>query len=131
MKLFYTLFVLILFSGITCSCTESYGDRVKVDNIEVYFLPPVNETDAQKIGDYFVEHHLASGERQSIQISKVRNTYILKMILSIESEKDISDQAKESLKSHAKQIGNTIFDGSEVRVEITDEHFETLLKIED
>ena len=131
MRLFYIFacVTLILFTGY--SCTESYGDRIEVENLEVYYLLPVQEEDAQKLGDYFIKNNLASGERQSIQISKKKNTYVLKLILSAESEKDISEEAKESLKTHAKQIGNTIFDSSEVRVEITDEHFETLLKIED
>lgn len=131
MKLYSLLFPLITILFIYTSCTESYGDRVKIENIEVYYLPPVNESDAQKVGEYFLKYNLTSGQRQSIQLSKIRNTYILKLILSAESENDISDSAKESLKIHGKQIGNTIFDGSEVRVEITDEHFETLLKIED
>lgn len=117
-------FILLLIT----SCGESYGDRIKVEELEVYYLAPGDSTLAHQVALYFIDEGLASGERQSLQLSRGGGGYVLKMILNDPKQNKLTQEEIDLLNWHEKLIGNTIFEGAKLEIELADPHFETVIK---
>lgn len=113
------------------SCGGSYGDRIKTDDLEVYYTHSSDRGKAESVTNYFKENGLTSGERQSLQLSRQEGAYVLKLILNDSEKKELTEEEKDLLNFHEKQMGNTIFEGANFEIEIANEHFETIIKLKD
>lgn len=123
-KLFAILAAFIAFILVSCN---NYGKKVKIDDtMEVYIKgDSVNENQAKKLGAYLASLWKEAKNQKSLQLSKDRGMYVVKMVidedkLKQDSTLDVSFMALKTLPEAE------IFDNKQVKFVLTDNTFKDI-----
>lgn len=100
------------------ACQTSYGEKYKREHLEIYFEKGLKNF-AEPLADYFFDHHLVSGQAQSLQLvsSKLQEsnegTIYLKMI---DNDNNLSEIEKSELLKLEKEIREDVFLGANFEI---------------
>lgn len=116
-------FALLAFGTVLVSCND-YGRKIEVnDTVDVYIKgDSVNEEDARRLGEYITEYAGYSKNEKSLQLSKRKGTYVVKMVVGQEKLKNgsVSEENFANLKS---LLQREVFKNQPVKLTITDNNF--------
>ena len=110
--------------ALTLSACSNYGEKVVVNEGEVYYTEGISEEMAQDLGNFLVASGYFDGEPKSVQLTKDENDgYVFRMVFQ---EEAINDPQYEQLaKVFSNQISQEILNGEPVTMEFTNTTFET------
>jgi hypothetical protein len=116
------LIVITLFS----SC-NNYGKKVKINEyLEVYLKgDSVSENDAHKLGDYLASISKESTNEKSLQLSKEKGAYVVRMVID-ENKLKTDTTLNTGFMALKTLIGSEVFPGSNVNFIVTDNQFKDL-----
>lgn len=123
----------LLKAGILSICVfiitgcANYGEKMEFNRGEVYYKPPIMDSEARKLGEYLVENGFFDGTPKSIQLIKPDDTYTIRFVIKKGLEKD--DNIIDSLKQISAFVSSDIFDEEPVDVHICNNAFETISEI--
>ena len=70
-----TALIVLLFS-----CHGHYGEVVIREKVNVFYLSPATQNEAQQLADYWVEKQLTSDEVQYLQLTKHKDVMKIKLV---------------------------------------------------
>lgn len=100
------------------------GKKLTVGNGELYFVPPVTEQQAQRLGQYLVDAGFLDEEPAGVQIRKEGKYYQFRMVAKKGIELD--SVFITGLKELCKELSENVFKGNPVEIHICDDYFETV-----
>ena len=111
-------FLLLYFS----SCTN-YGTRLAFKSDEIYYTKNVDESDAQKLGEYLQKAEYFQDKGFSVQLDKKDEKYLVRFATIENAE---NDSAKvDGFTLMGAYIATDLFPGKEVDVDLCDDHLKT------
>jgi hypothetical protein len=123
MKLTTTLFFSLSAAAFLLSACTNYGDKVSKDFVEVYYKENITKEQAQQTLDLLYPSWNESSNQKSVQLTKSGDTVNFRMVINEEKAKDIKDESYLLL---TNGISSSVFKGSPVNVDLTNDKFETI-----
>jgi len=116
-------FVLLALALVLVSCSD-YGRKIKInDKVDVYIKgDSVNEDDARRLGNYISEHAGDYKNEKSLQLSKQKGEYVVKMVVDQEKLKNGST-SEENFAALKALLQTQVFNNQPVKLTITDNNF--------
>ena len=116
----YLVFALICVSSIGCG--PDFGEKLVIQETEVYYKGGVTQADAQRLGDKLVEMKFVDGKRKSVQLLKRDEVWEFRMAVGKGAVN--SDALEKSMKSYCIEL-SAAFDGDPVEVHICNPKLES------
>lgn len=123
MKITSTPIFILLVAVLALSSCSNYGDKVSKDSVEVYYKENISKQQAQQTLDLLHPSWNESGTQKSVQLTKSGDTVSFRMVINEQKAKDVKDESYLLL---ANGISSSVFNGSPVNVDLTNDKFETL-----
>lgn len=118
-----TPFIILLIATIQLISCTNYGDKVAKDAVEIYFKDHISKEQAQQTLAFLHPSWNEPGNKKSVQLAKPGDTVYFRMVINEEKAKDVKDESYLLL---ANEISNSIFNGTPVNVDLTDNTFKTI-----
>lgn len=110
------------------SCTN-YGDKVKEDNIEVYYKGDISKDLAQKtarIINWIDENSPNPTAQKSFQLLKGDGKFTCKMVVANAKKEEVDKMPPTSFQAIANILCDSVFAGTPVDLDLTDNKFKTI-----
>ena len=119
--------LLAFFATIALTGCNNYGKKVKInDKLEVYVKgDSATETDAKKLGDYFVRSVKEIPNKISFQLLKENGTYVVKMVID-QAKVKANPELESSFAVFRNELETFVYPGSPVKFVVTDDHFKDI-----
>lgn len=105
---------------------NNYGEKYQVDKFEVFYSEGVKKEEVKSLHKFFKSHDLIGDSKQSIQISALKDKYILKLVRSKgTADMPVLPEYRTALRDIAKQISEEVFDGTFVELHLASNTFKT------
>jgi len=114
----YLVFALICVSSIGCG--PDFGEKLVIQETEVYYKGGVTQADAQRLGDKLVEMKFVDGKRKSVQLLKRDEVWEFRMAVGNSDAEGLKDQVK----IYCLELSSA-FDGEPVEVHICNAKLES------
>jgi len=114
--------LLVLSVVLFSSCKTDFGNRYSVGNLDIYYTKEISKDNVKAIGDYFHKNDLILETKHAIQITSDNTSFILRMILDSKYQ-FLPEKEQYYLDQLEIDIGKTVFDGLNFRIEICDGNF--------
>lgn len=122
-KQFALYFSILIFT----SCTGDYGSKVIGENLTVYFQDNRDEAKATDLAKYLKKRKLLSGEKQDVQLVRIEDKYLVKVIANdIENAKKMPFDERSLLLNLQKELQDSVFSKTIVKLVICNNEFETI-----
>ena len=122
----YILSLVLLF----VSCTGDNGSRVIGGELSVYYTEPVKESKAIDLANYWKRKNLLTGKPQDLQVSRLDDRYIVKMIASDPKDaKQMDLQERALLLKLQAELSDSVFAGEILELWICNSQFEQITDI--
>jgi len=119
--------VVIAIAAIMAAGCGSHGTKLEFKGGELYYLPPVNAEEANKLGKFFIDDGFFDGNMKTVQLRKEGSTYEVRMVVKKGIEQD--QEFVNIFKIYVSNISKVVFNGSKVDIHLCDEHLVTLKTI--
>ncbi len=93
-----------------------YGKRLVFNSAELYYMPPVTEGQARKLGEYLVKAQYFQGARATVQLLQPGGTLQVRFVVKQGVEAD--PKTVEMFKAFGGQISKSVFDDAPVEVHL-------------
>jgi len=126
-KLFVCLLATMVVSISACNFFSSYGKKIKInDTIEVYLKgDSVSQEEGNKLGNYLAELWKENNNRKSIQLSKEKSTYVVKMVVNEKKYKEDPSMENSFSMLHIL-LEQEVFKNKKVKLVLTDDSFKDI-----
>ena len=108
---------------IIVSC-NNYGTFLEFNGGELYYTSKITEREAYKLGEYLVDSEFFDGERKTVQIDRIGDTYEFRMVIKKGLEQD--EEFIEIMKYSSKLLSQDVFNGYSVDMHLCDEYLNTI-----
>jgi hypothetical protein len=118
---------LLLFTCSVLSSCKNYGTEKTINGVQYFYTSNVTESELDKLADVLKDFGLEvtdEDEGKTIQLNRTGNTYEIRAVIKKGLEMD--NEYCDAIKTFAKYISSTIFDGANVEFHLCDEHLETI-----
>jgi hypothetical protein len=120
--------VLMILVAVVAGCNE-YGEKITIDNTDIYYLEPVSRQDAERLGKFLVAEEFIDGNPKTVQVRRQQGTYQFRMVIKE------GLQADQGILHHAavfcNQLSRQVFGGATVEIHLCDNQLETLRVVTD
>lgn len=119
----------ILAEGTVYVTAPNYGTPLAYGSNVLYYVAPVTEAEARRLGEYLSLAFFRDGMNIAIQLRKTGRTYEFRRWLKkgLENDPEIID----SNKRWCREMSQVVFGGAPVDIHFCDEHFVTLRVVVD
>lgn len=114
------------------SCSNDYGNKIVGGELSVYYMEGASIKKAEEIALYWKENNLLTGNKQDMQLEKVKDAYILKLIQTNDVKGvNMSFNERKLLYDLQKDIREKIFSNESFSLALANNKFEITYKIEE
>jgi len=129
MKLTLPLIAVLCTALLFASCTD-YGKKAKKGTVEVYYKDGITASEAELTASILAyidsSQNSNTKETRSMQLTSQKDTICFKMVANKDKLAGVNDIAFQLI---GTMIGDSVFKGKPVAVELTDNTFNTFKKI--
>lgn len=123
--------ILIVLWGVSRGLTafptgHGFGQKLTFNNGHVFYLAPVTESEARRLGKFLVANNVFTGEDKAVQIRKVGNTYQYRMVLKKGISPDVAVNLLRPLVNFRRSMSKEVFNNAPVEEHLCDNAFNTL-----
>jgi len=126
-KLFFCLLTAMLVAISACNMFSSYGKRIRInDSIEVYLKgDSITQEEGKKLGNYLAELWKENTNRKSMQLSKEKGIYVVKMVVNEQKYKEDPSMENVFMALHIL-LEQQVFKNQRVKLVLTDDSFKDI-----
>ena len=126
MKILRFIAPLLFIAFISCQPNQ-YGDKYRFDQLEIYASGKIEEPMVNDLHTFMQKHDLLTGEHQSIQLVKLENKYILKLVKSKNVDTvPMTDAEKEAFLELSEKLQIEVLDGQICEIHLASNTFKTI-----
>jgi hypothetical protein len=103
---------------------EGLGTKVKFGESQVFYKPPVTETEARSLGDYLVTVKYFNDVPKNVQLTKAGNTYAFRFIAKegLNHDQDFINK----IRGFARLLSENVLRGDKVDLHLCDDNWSTV-----
>jgi len=108
------------------STEHGFGQDLVFNNGHVFYLPPVTESEAKRLGTFLVANNVFNGDDKAVQIRKIGNTYQYRMVLKEGIAPDLAVKLLRPQIHFRRSMSTEVFNNAPVEEHLCDNAFNTL-----
>ncbi|MBW2522761.1 MAG: hypothetical protein JRI23_01235 [Deltaproteobacteria bacterium] len=121
-----------LFGLVSLGCKDlvrgmSMGERLELNQGELYYTKQVDRAAAERLGDHLVAEKYFDGTRKTVQLDKKGSTWLLRLVVKAGMDKD-EDYAN-LVKLFGMQVADGVFSGEPLEIELCDAKLQPLRSV--
>lgn len=106
---------------------QPYGKELKFKAGQLYFLPPVTEAEANKLGEHLVKAEFFDDTPKSVQLTKESGYYAFHMVVKQEYQRN--QEFHNGCVQMAWELSREVFNGERVDFHMCDDRLKTISEI--
>ncbi len=103
---------------------DKWGTELTFKNGQLFYVPPVTEAEAKRLGEYLVNNVFFDGDKKSVQIKRKDKTYQFRMVVKKGIEQD--QHYIDIFRLFGSELSENVFKGEKVDFELCDDNFNTI-----
>lgn len=113
---------LIFILSTLISCGTSFGKKLELGNLEIFYSESIPVEYVEGVGQYFIDNDLVLEQKHSLKLTSNHNTFILKMILNTDYT-ELPPEMENDLMLLESDLKAKIFSDVNFEIEICDVNF--------